>query len=100
MAKAIALRKVGKTTYSNPKSYRPISLLSNISKVMEAVMNRWHMKKVESRCVLSPYQFGFRAGREMMDACCRLVKDITAAFRREHQVQCITLDIQVANNKV
>ena len=58
------------------------------------------MRYVESRCLLSPEQFGFRVGREVMGACTSLVEDVTAAFRRRLQVQAVALDIQAAYDSV
>ena len=76
-----------------PHSYRPISLLSNIGKLLETIVNRRLMRHIESRCLLSPHQFSFRAGREVMGACTSLVEDVTVAFRRRLQVQAVALDI-------
>jgi hypothetical protein len=99
-AKVIALRKPGKKSYSAPRSYRPISLLPVMGKLLEKIMNSRLMSVLESRCLLSPYQFGFRSGRDTEDACCRLTEAVVAAFRRRHQVQAVTLDIQAAYDTV
>ena len=100
IAKVLALRKPGKASYATPRSYRPISLLSNMSKLLETIVNRRLMRYVESRCLLSPEQFGFRAGREVMGACTSLVEDVTAAFCRRLQVHVVALDIQAAYDSV
>ena len=100
VAKVIVLRKPGKATYSTPRSYRPISLLSHLGKGLERIVNRRLMHDLESRQVLSPYQFGFRAGRHTVAACHRLTEAIYAAFRRMHQIQAVTLDIQSAYDTV
>ena len=63
-------------------------------------MNRRIMQCLESRCLLSPHQFGFHAGREVLGACCRLADDVVEAFCHRQQVQAVTLDIQVAYNTV
>ena len=52
------------------------------------------MRRLESRRALAPYQFGFRARREVIDACYRLADDVLADFRHQHQAQAVTLDIQ------
>jgi hypothetical protein len=39
-AKIVVLRKPGKSDYTNPRSYRPISLLNTLGKLLEAVMAR------------------------------------------------------------
>ena len=99
-ARAIALRKPGKSSYSEPRSYCPISLLSVAGKLLESIMNRRIMRCLESGCLLSPHQFGFRAGREVLGACCRLADDVVEAFRHRQQVQAVNLDIQVAYDTV
>lgn len=45
---------------SDPKNYRPISLLPIMSKVMEAIVNRQLMNFLERHSILSSNQFGFR----------------------------------------
>ena len=55
---------------------------------------------LESRCCLSPYQFGFRAGRDVVGACRRLAEDVASAFRRRQQVQAVALDLQAAYDTV
>ena len=99
-ARVLALCKPGKTSYASPRSYRPISLLSSLGKILEMIVNRRMMRQLESQCLLSPAQFGFRAGKEVMGACMSLVEDVTAAFRRRLQVQAIALDIQAAYDSV
>ena len=54
-AKVLALQKPGKASYATPRSYRPISLLSNIGKLLETIVNRRLMRHMESRCLLSPH---------------------------------------------
>ena len=98
--KTFALRKPGKDSYDTPRAYRPISLISNLGKILEIVMNKRIMRRLESRRALAPYQFGFRAKREVIDACYRLAEDVLAAFRRRDQAQAVTLDIQSAYDTV
>ena len=100
VAKVIVLRKPGKASYSTPRSYPPISLLSHLGKGLERIVDRRLMHDLESCQVLSPYQFRFRAGRHMVAACHRLIEAIYAAFRRMHQIQAVTLDIQAAYDTV
>ena len=77
----LALRKPGKDDYSIPRSYRPISLLLALGKIMETLISHRLSRCLESRRLLSPYQFGFRAGKEIMEACGRLTDDVVQAFR-------------------
>ena len=58
-ARALALRKLFKDNYTIPRSYRPISLLPVMSKIMETIVNRRLSRLLESRRLLVPFQFGF-----------------------------------------
>ena len=50
-----------------PLNYRPISLTSVPSKQMERILCKALMSYLETCCLLSPHQFGFRSGRSTMD---------------------------------
>ena len=97
-ARVLALRKPGKKTYNVAKSYRPISLLSIVGKVLEAIVNRRLMRTIDAK--LSPFQFGFRRGRSTIDAGWRLVDEISSALRSRRQTQAVTLDIKSAYDTV
>ena len=58
----IPILKPGKDP-TNQNSYRPISLLNCISKVLERMINRRLMHELESRKLLSVDQHAFRTGR-------------------------------------
>ncbi len=100
VARVLALKKPGKSSYAEIRSYRPISLLSHLGKVVERIANRRLMTQLESRCLLSPYQYGFRKGRQTMSALGRIVRDVYIAFRAKQQIQAVSLDIQAAYNSV
>ena len=93
-AKVIALKKPGKTDYSAVKSYRPISLLSILGKTLECIINRRLVRLLECRRLLSPFQLGYRKGKEMADAGWRLTHDVVEAMQTRYQVQAVALDIQ------
>ena len=52
---------------SSPSNYRPVSLLSILSKVMETIVNRAMSNFMETNHVLSERQFGFRRGHSAAD---------------------------------
>ena len=99
-AKVIPLKKPGKSSYSTPRSYQPISLLSHLGKALERIVNQRLMRQLESRCLLSPFQFGFCAGRQAISACLWITEDIYSAFRCGQQVQAVALDLQLAYDTV
>ena len=53
---------------SDPQNYRPISLLSIISKVFESLINSSLTCHLESLHIFSDHQYGFRSGRSSADA--------------------------------
>ena len=71
-----------------------------MGKIMEMLMNRRLMHRLEQWHILSPSQFGFCFGREVLDAGSRLAEDIVAAFRHGEVVQAVTLDIKSAYDTV
>ena len=81
----IPILKSGKSP-SDPSSYRPVSLISCISKVMEKMVARrlyWHLEKNN---IFSDSQCGFRKGRSTEDLILRL----------EHQVRASLVNRQVS----
>ena len=65
-ATIIPVHKKGKDK-KYPNSYRPISLLSCLGKLLERVINRRLMSFLEERKILSPTQTGYRKHRSTED---------------------------------
>ena len=100
IASVIALRKPGKSSYAEVRSYRPISLLNHLSKLFEGIVNRRLKTWMEFNQILSPFQWGFRPGRHVQGACWRLIEAVTSALHARDQVQAVALDIQAAYDSV
>ena len=66
LAKVIPLRK--KCAADVPSNYRPISLLSIFSKVIEKLMHKWLFEIFEYCNILHPLQFGFREKHSTLHA--------------------------------
>ena len=64
-ANVVTIFKSGKK--SDPDNYRPISLLSIISKVMESVVNDHLRKHIFGLNLVSKHQYGFRPKHSTMD---------------------------------
>jgi hypothetical protein len=59
----VVIRKPGKSDYTDPKSYRPIALLSTIGKALEAILATRLSYLVEQHQLLLDYHVGGRRGR-------------------------------------
>lgn len=77
----IPIPKPGKDL-SNPSSYRPISLLSSISKVFERVILKRLNDFISSNTILPNHQFGFRKAHSAAQQLRRVVKNIKDARNR------------------
>ena len=66
-----------KQARSSMRNYRPVSLLSVVSKVMEKVINTTLMNHLEKKRLLSQHQFGFRTGLSAADLLAHLFKVIS-----------------------
>ena len=73
------------------KNYRPISLLSNISKVLERIIYNKLIDHVS--CQINPAQFGFMQNRSTTQ---QLLLFLSNAFTAHHQLDTIYLDISKA----
>ena len=56
-----------KESRSDPRHYRPISLLSAVGKVFEKMIGETIWRHLNQHNLLSPHQFGFRPGRSTSD---------------------------------
>ena len=95
----VPLLKNGKDPTS-PDSYRPISLTSHMSKVMEVMVTsrlRWFL---ESNNLLDESQSGFRRGRNTLDHIMRLHDTIYKSINHKRSVLAVFLDIKTAYDMV
>ena len=87
---------------SEAESYRPISLTSNIAKVVERLVAARLSDFVERHDVLSQFQAGFRPGRSAEDQVLRLAESVCARFehQREKRTVLALVDFSRAFDKV
>lgn len=85
---------------STPKNYRPISLLSILSKVMEAIINRSITNFLESNQVLSGRQFGFRRGLGTTDLLLSLQHEWSRTSNAGGVTRVLAVDVAGAFDKV
>ncbi|GBO35047.1 Retrovirus-related Pol polyprotein from type-1 retrotransposable element R1 [Araneus ventricosus] len=88
-------RKDGKEA-DKIKSYRPVTLLPTIGKVLEQILLRRLNHTLKKKNILHHNQFGFREGRSTDDAIHQLVEKIKDAKNKQLHTMVISLDIQGA----
>ena len=85
---------------SNPANYRPISLTSLVSKVMEhCVLSQIH-KHLNANNIITPLQRGFRAGFSCETQLIMALHDWATTLNNHGQVDAIMLDFRKAFDKV
>jgi len=98
-AEIIPIPKKGKEK-KNPLSYRPISLLSNVGKIMERMVNRRLIYLLESKDILAPSQTGYRKYRNTEDQLALLVQDIENSFQEKQKTLAVFFDLSRAFDTV
>ena len=81
-------------------SYRPITLLSTIGKIMERVIQRRLEYVVEVNNVLLKQQSGFRRGQGVMDILLRVENHIRQSLQEKEICLVIYMDLENAFNKI
>lgn len=90
--------KKGKS--SDPSNYRPISITSILSKVMEKIVNRKILSYLESNNLLDDRQYGFRPRRSTGDLMTYLSHEIGRSIHSSGEAQVLSLDIAKAFDRV
>ena len=84
----------------DPNSYRPISLTSNVSKTMEAMVYARLTHFLEFNNLITPFQSGFRKYFSTNDHLVRLQTEINGVFAKGHKVVPVFVDIEKAYDMV
>jgi hypothetical protein len=83
IAKVIPIFKSGDATDIN--NYRPISLLSTFSKILEKIVQTRLTSYLETHNLISPNQFGFRSNHSTTHPMTLLLNKVTSALNeKEH----------------
>ena len=82
------------------KNYRPISLLSNISKIFEKIIHDRLYNFLENHKILFENQFGFRKKHNTTHACMALTESIRNALDKGEFAAGIFVDLQKAFDTV
>ena len=78
------------------ENYRPISVLTCFSKLLEKLMYKRLIKFIETHKILSKHQYGFRKNRSTEHAIIELVDNITRAIDEGKYTVGIFLDLSKA----
>ena len=81
---------------STAKNYRPVSLLSVVSKVFEKLVNNRIVDHVEKYGLFSDFQYGCRSCQSTADLLTVVSDRIARAFNRSWATQAVGLDISKA----
>jgi hypothetical protein len=81
-------------------SYRPISLLSSISKIMEKLISRQIYSDTQPNTWIPYHQFGFRKAHSPIQQCHRITHTINTATENKQYCTAAFLDVSQAFDKV
>ena len=85
---------------STAKNYRPVSLLSVVSKVFEKLVINMIVDHLEHCGLFSDFQYGFRSSRSTADLPTVVSDRIARAFNRSGATRALALDISKAFDRV
>ena len=99
VTKVVFLPKPGKKDYTTPKSFRPISLMSNVMKTMERMVDRYIKDEFLTRRPLHRFQHAFRAGHSVEVAVHHFVRKVEIAKKGKQVTLACFIDIEGAFNR-
>ncbi|KJZ68284.1 hypothetical protein HIM_12324 [Hirsutella minnesotensis 3608] len=99
-AKIAPLKKPHKDDYTVAKAWRPISLLSTLGKILEAVVAERISYAVETYGLLPANHFGARKRRSAEQALLLLQEQVYKAWRNRKMLSLISFDVKGAYNGV
>ena len=85
---------------STAKNYRPVSLLSVVSKVFEKLVNNRIVDHLEKCGLFSDFQYGFRSCLSTADLLTGVSDKIARAFNRSGATIAVAFDISKASDRV
>uniref|UniRef100_A0A914NFB3 Reverse transcriptase domain-containing protein n=1 Tax=Meloidogyne incognita TaxID=6306 RepID=A0A914NFB3_MELIC len=85
---------------SSPNDYRPISLLSPISKIMERIIYVQLVKFIETNNILPDSQHGFRTSKSVTSQLLETFNDLTNSIENKEIVDVIYFDYRKAFDSI
>lgn len=95
-ANTIILRKPGKPNYNDPAAYRPIALLSTLSKTLEGAVADRLQSYAELHSILPEGHYGGRAKRSTTDALLNLTVWTKDQWAKGNTVGALFVDVKAA----
>ena len=99
VSKIIPILKPNKLSES-PMSYRPISLLSSLSKILEKNLKEKINNFIDINNILPPHQFGFRSGHNTSQPLIKIRNLVKNNFSAGKSTGMVLLDIKAAFDSV
>jgi hypothetical protein len=94
VARVVPLHKSG--IVGDPSNYRPISLLSGMSKIMEKIIKTRLVNYLDKFNIIHGNQYGFQAGKSTQDAILHLIDIVTENFTENRKTLTVLLDLAKA----
>lgn len=98
-AKVVAILKRNKDS-TQPTSYKPISLLPNIGKVYEMIINDIIVNHCDKMNIIPENQYGFRTSHSTLHAINKIASDVNWALNANNCVGACLIDIEKAFDTV
>lgn len=98
-ADVIPIHKPNKPA-TDPNSYRPISLLSGLSKVLERMMLGLITHHTDEKGIIPDIQHGFRTGKSTIHQLDRVIKQAKDGLQSKKSTGMIILDVEKAFDRV
>lgn len=98
-AKVVPIPKPGKPL-NRPDSYRPISLLSSLGKLLEKIIKIKIEIFIGSKNILPNEQFGFRNSHSTIHQVKRITNDVKEGFNSGKSAALVLLDVEKAFDSV